>query len=135
MNKFQKFVEISKALFNPREHDNRCFHTTFLLKKGKIVSIGVNSNKTNPRNLKYDYTARNGIDIRHIVGTHSEMSAIIKYGKEDISDCIVINVRVGRNGKIANSMPCAGCLSLFRQVGYRRLFYSNVNGEFQEYIA
>ena len=127
-------MDISRALFNPKEHDNRCFHTTFLLKKGKLVSIGINSSKTNPRNLKYDYTARNGVDIRHIVGTHSELSAIIKYGKEDISDCIVVNVRIGRDGKVNNSMPCHGCLSMFVQTGFRRLFYSNSMGDFVEYI-
>jgi deoxycytidylate deaminase len=111
----------------------KTFHTTFIIKKNRIQKIGINMNKTHPANLKYDYYGKDGTDIRQYVGLHSELSAILKYGKEDCSDCVFINVRIDRNGNATTSKPCRGCQDLLRQVGYKRLFYTNKDGNFEEW--
>ena len=113
----------------------RTFHTTFIVKKNKIQKIGVNNSKTHPTNLKYKYTGSAGEDIRTMVGLHSELSAVLKYGKEDCSDCTFVNVRIDRKGKLAMSKPCRGCQDLLDQVGYKRLYYSTQTGEFLDYTA
>jgi deoxycytidylate deaminase len=125
-----KYLEITRSLA-PDIFPHRTFHTTFIIKKNKIQKIGINCNKTHPKNLKYDYVGREGVDIRGFVGVHSELSAILKYGKDDCSDCIFVNVRIDKNGSVSMAMPCRGCQSLFNQVGFKRVYYTDRNGEFK----
>lgn len=111
----------------------RTFHTTFIVKKNRIQKIGVNASKTHPTNLRYKYTGSAGEDIRKMVGIHSELSAVLKYGKEDCSDCVFVNVRIDRKGRIAMSKPCRGCQDLLNQVGFKKLYYTSSDGEFLSY--
>jgi len=131
---FNRYIEISRALFDIKNHSARTFHTTFIIKNGKIQVIGINSLKTNTRSLRLNYF-KNGEDLRKLVGTHSELSALIKYGKEDCSNCIFLNVRIDKEGNIKNSFPCNGCLSGLFQVGFKRLYFTNDSGDFEEYLS
>ena len=94
---FNKIVEISYALINKHQADLRCRHFSFILDRNRIISIGLNSLKTHPLNLKYKYVNKNNQSISNIVGTHSELSAVIKLGKEDCSKLTLINTRINRN--------------------------------------
>ena len=126
---FERYVEITKALM--AEHFTaRTFHTTFILRKNRLQKIGINNGKTHPENLKYKYFSKDGTDIRSFVGVHSELSAILKYGEEDCSDCVFVNIRIDKNGNLTISKPCAGCQDLLNQVGYKKVYYSNEKGEF-----
>lgn len=128
-----KYIEISKTLM-PESHDFKTFHATFIVKKNKIQKIGINSRKTHPRNLRYDYISReDGTDISRLVEVHSELSAVLKYGREDCSDCIFINVRIDKNGNPTIAKPCHGCSDLLTKVGYKKVFYTNKLGEFEEW--
>ena len=111
----------------------RTFHATFIVKKNKIQKIGINNKKTHPRNLKYRYYGRDGEDIRGDVGIHSELSAILKYGREDCSDCTFINVRIDKNGNPTMSCPCKGCEDVLKQVGYKKVYFTNIKGEFEQW--
>ena len=126
---FDRYVEITKALM--ADHFTaKTFHTTFILKKNRLQKIGINNSKTHPENLKYKYYSKTGDDIRDMVGIHSELSAILKYGEEDCSDCVFVNIRIDKNGNLTMSKPCAGCQDLLKQIGYKKVFYSNEKGEF-----
>jgi len=129
---FTKYIDITKALMN-EGFETKTFHTSFIIKKNRLQKIGVNINKTHPANLKYKYFAKDGVDIRSMVGVHSELSAILKYGKEDCSDCVFINIRIDKNGKLALSKPCKGCQDLLKKVGYKKLYYSTNMGTFEEW--
>jgi hypothetical protein len=130
---FNKYVDITKALMS-EGFNTKTFHTTFIVKKNKIQKIGINTNKTHPKNLKYAYYSSKGDDLRDMVGIHSELSAILKYGKEDCSDCIFINIRIDKNGNATMSKPCRGCQDLLKQVGYKKLYYTNLLGKIEEWI-
>jgi cytidine deaminase len=126
-----KYISLARSLMPPLdEQDARTFHVTFITRRGKIQKIGVNSMKTHPKNLRYNYFGKYGEDIREFVGVHSEMSAILKYGKEECYDCTFINVRIDRNGKVCMSMPCRGCQSILKQVGYKNIWYTDAYGNF-----
>jgi deoxycytidylate deaminase len=131
--RFNRLIEIAKAL-RPLNHNNRCYHVTCILKKNKILSIGINNSKTHTRNLQFDYFAKNGTDLRREVGLHSEISAIIRGGREDYSDCVFVNIRINSEGKLLYSAPCRGCRSCLYQTGYKRLYYSTNSGEFVEFV-
>ncbi len=111
----------------------RTFHTTFILRKNRLQKIGYNVLKTHPANLKYKYINQFGQNISSMVGIHSELSAILKYGEEDCSDCTFINIRIDKNNNIAMSKPCRGCQDLLNQVGYKHVYYTNTKGEFEEW--
>lgn len=131
--KFQKYIEIAKGLF-PSDFTNKTFHVTFLVKNRKIIKIGLNSYKTHPRNLRYAYKGKaDNVDIRRFVAVHSELSAVLKYGKEDCSDCTFINVRIDKNGEATMSEPCNGCKDLLSSVGFKKIYFTNKQGEFEEW--
>ena len=114
---------------------SKTFHTTFIVKKNRIQKIGINnSDKTHPANLKYGYIGKEGKDIRTMVGIHSELSAILKYGKEDCSDCVFVNVRIDKNGNPTIAKPCRGCQDLLKQIGYKKVYFTNEKGIFEEWI-
>lgn len=118
-----KLIEISRALRRDK-HSTRTFHATFIYKGPKILSIGVNSAKTHPRALKYNYHCQ--------PNTHSELSALLKLGREDCTDLTFVNVRLTKDGKTGVSRPCKGCLDMLNQVGFKRIIYSINDGRFIE---
>jgi hypothetical protein len=137
--KFQKFTEISKAL-QPIHHNydlNRTFHVTFALYKKKTVAIGINSIKTHPNIPKLDYRSEEGEDLRNIARMHSELNCVLKlqnkYGIEDLSDITFVNIRLDRMGNVRYAKPCNGCTHLLSQVGFKKLYYSLNNGEFEKF--
>jgi deoxycytidylate deaminase len=127
---FNKIVEISYALINKHQADLRCRHFSFILDRNRIISIGLNSLKTHPLNLKYKYVNKNNQSISNIVGTHSELSAVIKLGKEDCSKLTLINTRINRNNRLDFSAPCSGCCDMIDQLNFKNVFFSNSEGKF-----
>lgn len=128
---YVKLEEISRALEPIHRGLQRCFHTTFMIRKGKIVSIGWNSVKSHPINLKYNYTNRQGKNIGGQVGTHSEISSALRYGQEDCSDITFINLRIDMNSKLNSACPCSGCSHFLSQVGFKCIMASNKDGQFE----
>jgi deoxycytidylate deaminase len=123
---FSRYIEIANGLYD--EHEHSIFHATFIIVKNKIVSIGVNKPKSNPKTLKYNYRAKDGTDISRLVGTHSELVSIIKYGRADCRHCTFVNIRLDGNRELNNSRYCSGCLDILTQVGFKRAYYSTSNG-------
>jgi len=129
---FDKFKEISFALHPHHDLHKRCKHFSFIVYKKKILSIGLNNNKTHPKNLKYSYVNKYNKSISELVGTHSELNAIIKLGYEDCSDFILVNTRINRNMEIDNSKPCCGCTTLIKNLNFKKVFYTDMHGKFIE---
>lgn len=135
-SKFQKFVEIAKAL-QPNHNSYpviRTFHVTFATYRKKTIAIGINSLKTHPDIKRLNYYSQDGVDLRHIARTHSELNCILKlqnkFSMEDFDDIIFVNVRLDRMGNLRYSRPCNGCVHLFKQTGYKKIYYSGHCGNF-----
>lgn len=129
---FNKIIEVSYALINKHNADLRCRHFSFILDKSKIISIGLNSLKTHPKNLKYNYVNKLNENISDIVGTHSELSAVIKLGEEDCSGLTLVNTRINRNEELDFSSPCSGCLDMIKQLNFKNVYFSNAQGKFDK---
>ena len=130
--KHSRIIEIAKA-FRPGDWGKMPFHLTFAFKKSKLLCVGRNNiNKTNPRNLKYNYIDRDGKSKSHVIGIHSELSAVIKLGTENCSDISFYVIRIDNIGNANYSKPCSGCMDMFRQVGYREIFYTDKQGKFKK---
>jgi len=129
---FNKIVEVTYALINKHNADLRCRHFSFILDRNRIISIGMNSLKTHPMNLKYNYVNKNKEKISDIVGTHAELNAVIKLGEEDCSGLILVNTRINRNNKLDYSAPCNGWSGMIKQLDFKEVWYSNANGVFEK---
>lgn len=124
-------IDIAKAL-KPTDWKKNSFHVTFAFNGNRLLAIGQNNiSKTHPRNLRYNYRDRKGRSRSHIVGIHSELSAVIKLGREDCSDITFYVIRIDNNNKVNYSKPCSGCMDLFKQVGYKYIYYTDKYGNFK----
>lgn len=128
---FKKIKEISLAMAPKHPTDQRCRHFSFILYKKKILTIGFNSPKTHPINLKHKFVNKYNNPINDLVGTHSELNAIIKFGEEDCSGLTLINTRVNRRNEIDLSCPCDGCKDLISKLNFKKVFYSDKHGKFE----
>lgn len=131
---YRKLKEISLALAPHHSSDLRCRHFSFVINKKKIISIGTNNLKTHPKNLKFNFVNKYNDPINEMVGTHSELNALIKLGLEDCSGLIMVNTRVNRNGMIDFSKPCRGCLDMLQQLNFKKIYFSNKNGDFERLV-
>lgn len=126
----RRLVDISKAL-KPEMESGRAFHTTFIIKKSRIVSIGHNKyNKTHPKTLTLNYKGEG--DESYCPNVHSELAAWLKLGEEDCSNYSFVNVRIDRNNVVGMSKPCGGCRQLLNQTGFKKFYYTNAAGTFEE---
>lgn len=123
-------AEASLALAERRGVWHRCRHFSFLFDGGRLLSVGLNSRKTHPRNLLYSYVGKDGADISPMVGTHSEMSAIRRTRAGECRGATLVNTRINRRGEFDYSRPCRGCLDMMRGLGLREAFYTGADGGF-----
>jgi tRNA(Arg) A34 adenosine deaminase TadA len=100
-------------------------HIAFLVKKNKVVKIGWNRKRTHPEIAKHPYH-------EGYVGTHAELDVILKSGEDDLQDHSMIVLRVDRKGRLANSKPCPGCLSLIKTYNLSDVYFSNADGKIEK---
>ncbi len=121
----KRAVETAHALCPTNWKNVNNSHIAFLVKKNKIVKIGWNRKRTHPEISKHPY--HDGY-----VGTHAELDVILKSGLEDLNDHSMIVLRVDRKGRLANSKPCPGCLSLLKSYNVDEVFYSDGEGKIEK---
>jgi tRNA(Arg) A34 adenosine deaminase TadA len=121
----KRAIETAHALCPTNWKNVNNSHVAFLVKKNKIVKIGWNRKRTHPEISKHPY--HDGY-----VGTHAELDVILKSGLEDLNDHSMIVLRVDRKGRLANSKPCPGCLSLLKSYNVEEVFYSDTEGNIEK---
>ena len=104
-----------------------------LVDKHRIISSGHNSStRCSPIQKQMD-TARFGFPDQHKGLVHAETACLLPLIRQgyDMSRSDLYIVRRHKNGSLALSRPCPGCMSLLRANGVRRVFFS-VEGGFSE---
>ena len=127
MNKHleRRTIDLAKAMC-PLNIERRTSHIAFLVKKSKIVHIGINLAKSHPITKGHNYK-----DYQH-TGIHAEVNACVKSGKENLNKYKLIVVRINRNDEIKNSKPCLGCQGIINQFAVGEVWYSNDAGGFKQ---
>ena len=121
----RRLIEIAFSLFE-NKMDGRCWHCSFILHKSKLLSIGQNQyNKTHPRIYDYNYAPHARL--------HAELAACLQLGLTDCTGFTIFNIRINRNGELDNSMYCRGCADLVRSLNFKRAYFSNENGDIEEF--
>jgi len=126
-----KAEEISRAFAGKSRSSQRCRHFSFIFDRSRLLSIGMNSGKTHPLNLRYNYVNRQNDPIGSFVGTHSEMSAVLKLGPKVRKGLIMVNTRINRNDEMDFSFPCKGCMDMIEKLGFKSVFYTTKNKDFE----
>ena len=125
-----RITEIANSLIDWNEN-KRCRHFSFITYKSRIVSIGWNSPKTHPTNLKNrKISVRTGEDFSNQKHTCSEFHAIKKLKSLtniDTKKCTLVNIRFNRNKKIAFAKPCMSCKNLLKFHEFKSILYTDNN--------
>lgn len=123
------YIELARALRGTHQ-TGQSFHVTFICKKRKVISIGINSYiKRCPSHKVGEYLpSKSSRTDRYTPGLHSEISAIIKLGQEDCRDFSFFNIRINNHDKIAASKPCPNCQRVLKQVGFKSMYYFDEKG-------
>jgi deoxycytidylate deaminase len=133
-----RFEEIAKSLIDWGE-EKRCRHFSFITYKKRIVSIGWNSPKTHPTNLKNrKISVRTGEDFSNQKHTCSEFHAIKKLKSLtniDTKKCALVNIRYNRNKKIAMAKPCMSCINLLKFHEFKSILYTDNIGSLISFKA
>lgn len=107
-----------------------------LVDKHRIISSGHNSStRCSPLQKKMD-TERFGYSDLHRGPVHAETACLLPLIKQraDLSRSELYIVRRHKDGSLALSRPCPGCMSLLRASGIRRVYYSTEGGYAYERI-
>ncbi len=122
-----KIISISNELKHVPNGSNK--HFTFIIHRNRILSIGWND-----YNLSHPKLVKNGYGL---CGMHSELSAIIRYrgNQELLRYCTIVNTRINSFGELGMSKPCPICTRLIQTWGFRKVFFTNREGNWEQYNA
>ena len=125
MSYFKIADEISKL----SDHPQACLGCV-LVDRHRIISSGTNSyTKCDPLQREMD-SARFGTAHNCRGPVHAETACLLPLIKQgaDLSRSDLYIIRRHKNTTLALSRPCAGCMSLLRASGVRRVYYSTEEG-------
>lgn len=132
---FKRLEEIALSLIDWTD-GLRCRHFSFIINKKRIITIGMNTQKTHPANLIYKkFSIKTGEDISEHKHTCSEFNAILKLKNLtniDTKKCVLVNLRFNRNKKIDFAAPCMSCTSLLAFHEFKKIIWTNCNGSYVE---
>lgn len=123
----RSFFESAKAASILSDHPQ--FHLGCVIVEGsRIISSGCNSiTRCSPIQQKLDHNRFGG---EHRGVCHAETSALLPLIRQraDLASCTAYLYRSHKDGSLAISRPCSGCMSLLRAVGIRRVFFTVEGG-------
>lgn len=124
--KLKKLLRMAVKMSGSCEH--RAQHISFLLRKNRIISVGVNKRRTDTFAYKHGYK---------YPSTHSELQAIktVRYKPQQARGAILVNIRVlrdsSKNGVVYSlARPCPACLALARSCGVSKIYFTTEKRDF-----
>lgn len=116
------FLRRAAAFARRREvsHSNHC---ALLVRGSKVVAVGFNSYKNDPRCLSHEHVrAIPGRNSVMGVGPHAEVAALSQV--RDARGLTLYVARVTRTGEVSSSAPCHSCLTTARALGVRHIIWT-----------
>lgn len=126
LSRLERKIVDQARLMIPFCSAGRFRHVSFLVCRNKILSIGINSFKTNPLSAKFNFRQSS---------RHSELHAILNYRTVSmpIRFTTLFNVRIRLDGELGIAKPCNRCSDLIRAFDIKRVIYTTDQGDFQEW--
>lgn len=121
MNRHKQIYRAAKkiALNNGQQYHL----VAFLKRKGHIIKVGTNTDKTHPR-FKRQYL--DGTWGSHM---HAEMS-VLRFAKP--GDVLEVVRYLKSADKYAMAKPCMHCMNYIKNAGIKTVRYTNLRGEWEE---
>lgn len=98
-----KYAALIRLAKHSQHHQFK--HVSILIKGHVILNWGVNNSNR-----------------------HSEIAAIKGYEPEQLHNSMLVNFRMTKTGKLANSKPCDDCMEVLLDSGVRIIWYSTPEG-------
>lgn len=120
-------VGVDAILANPSP--GKFNHASLICYKGKILSIGLNN--------QYKTHTKSGLLRPEWPYIHAELSAIMRFKREtniDLGKTELYNIRILKNKTLALSYPCKNCTKLIIAASFKKVYYSNNLGLFEQFI-
>lgn len=111
---------LSVARYLAKKSAARKMHGAIVVKGGRVVGTGFNRNRNNPNIVSPEH-------IKTECSYHAEESAIRDAGN-DVRGAIIYVARVNKHGEDRDSKPCPKCLTLIKDSGIKRIFYTTSSG-------
>lgn len=102
-----------------------------LIYKGKVMSVGWNSNKTSPLQKDLNRLRNFPVDCDKAHHTlHAEVACLTKAKDLDIDwgRASIFVYRIKKDGSAGLSYPCKGCMALIKSMGIKNIYFSTENG-------
>lgn len=104
---------------------------SFLIYKGKVVSFGINSDKTSPLQNKYRLTTKLRYVENFVDKEHSEINCLGKvHPKFSFNKCEIVIISKKRDGEFRLARPCDVCMACIKDLGIKKIYYTNRNQTF-----
>jgi deoxycytidylate deaminase len=105
-----------------------------IVKKNRVLSVGVNLLKSHPLQKKYNHYRP--IDENHIRNNiHAELDAIRKCSKQDLTGASIYIYREDSIGRLRICRPCEACMRLIRESGISVVYYTTEDGFCKEVLV
>lgn len=105
-----------------------------VVSKHNIVSTGCNS-RTRTHKLQSELN-RKRFSSDSLGMMHAEVAALLPLiNKTDLTNATLYIYRESCNGELAMCRPCKGCMSLIRELGIKKIFYTTDSGFAEEFIG
>ena len=130
----QKYIDLAFLLYE-ENYEMRTQHFTFAVLKNRILTIGRNQKKSHSIHRRNPRICENGEKVtnKSICSEWAALSKIKNTMNVSFSKITLINVRINRLKKVANSNLCTSCRSLVRFLGVKKIYYTNNTGQFEKF--
>ena len=135
MNKIEKHIPTLLSIAEDIEEPVRCYRLAAgIIYKNTLVSVGVNSYKTDHFQAKYSKNEK-------AIQLHAEVSAIKnalrQLSVDDIQKATLVVVRVKRKTNKepyspAMAKPCSGCRRCMIEFGIKNVYYTGEEGRIHQ---
>ena len=135
MNKIEKHIPTLLSIAEDIEEPVRCYRLAAgIIYKNTLVSVGVNSYKTDPFQAKYSKNEK-------AIHLHAEVAAIKnalrQLSVDDIQKATLVVVRVKRKTNKepyspAMAKPCSGCRRCMVEFGIKNVYYTGEEGRIHQ---
>ncbi len=122
--KKQRFIELASRIAMQTEF-REYKHGAVLVRAGAVVNTSCNKNKYKAWANQFRKKQRGHATV------HAEIGAILGLDRSVTEGATIYVVRVGRDGCLRNSKPCAMCEAAMQYVGIKKVIYSNEDGQIE----
>lgn len=106
---------LNQAIEVSKNSDCRHKHGAVLMAGGRVLSVGINSNRNDPSVIG---------DAQLKYSVHAEIAALRSWGGTNLKNATIYVARLGRSGDPMMSKPCENCQKALKEAGVRKVIYT-----------